>query len=111
MEEACDELDQLTRDGKVDRVVYDRAMAKPNPYVLERVTGRRVTPESRWKEARLEGLVPREVWVSTETRGKGWDYGWKRPSGERSVSGATLGSPHEANVRVVRRTQIYRHAR
>lgn len=88
MEEACDELESLTKEegGKYDRMVYDRAMAKTNPYAGERLVGRRATPESRWKEARLDGLVPREAWVPTETRGKGWDYAWKRPSGERSVS-------------------------
>lgn len=92
MEEACDELESLTREGGVaDRLVYDKAMAKADPYAGERITGRRATPESRWKESRLEGLVPREAWVPTETRGKGWDYEWTRPSGERSVSGP--GSP------------------
>ena len=100
MEDACDELDRLTQgseggeEGKYDRMVYDRAMARANPYALERMTGRRATPESRWREARLDGLVPREAWVPTETRGKGWDYGWRRPSGERSVSRALV-SKHQ----------------
>ena len=96
MESACDELDQITRipngneqgegeGGMYDRMVYDKAMLRPNPYKLERMIGRRATPESRWKEARLDGLIPREIWIPTETRGKGWDYDWKRPSGERTV--------------------------
>jgi len=94
MVEACDELDEMTKvgeegeGGRYDRVVFDRAITKSNPYKVEKVTGRRQTPESRWLEARLDGLVPREAWVPTETRGKGWDYEWKRPSGERSVSGS-----------------------
>ena len=87
MEDACDALDEVTREeGGYERLVYTRAMARPDPYAEEKVTGRSSTPGSRWREARLDGLVPREAWVPTETRGKGWDYEWKRPSMDRSVS-------------------------
>lgn len=74
MVQACTELDQATRDTPL-RSVYDRAMAKPSPV---QVKGK--GPEARWLEARIEGLVPREAWVPTETRGKGWNYDWKRPA-------------------------------
>ncbi|CAD6573522.1 MAG: hypothetical protein TREMPRED_000849 [Tremellales sp. Tagirdzhanova-0007] len=94
MEDACDALDELTGGagasaaggggGRYERLVYTRAMARPDPYAEEKITGRSSTPESRWREARVDGLVPREAWVPTETRGKGWDYEWKRPSSIRS---------------------------
>lgn len=69
---ACSELDNATRS---QRSIYDRAMAKPSPVQIK---GK--GPEARWLEARIEGLVPREAWVPTETRGKGWNYEWRRPA-------------------------------
>lgn len=74
MVDACNQLDQITADTP-QRAIYDRAMAKPSPVQIK---GK--GPEARWLEARIEGLVPREAWVPTETRGKGWNYDWKRPA-------------------------------
>lgn len=86
MQEACDELDRMTSiEGGLARSVYDRAMSRPS-LRGEKVEipagtggGRKETPESRFAAARIEGLVPREMWVPTETRGKGWNYDWTRP--------------------------------
>ncbi|ORY26142.1 hypothetical protein BCR39DRAFT_270361 [Naematelia encephala] len=82
MVEACDELDRITNEenGVYPRSLYDAAMTRPNPHKLEMVRGRAATAESRWREARLAGYFPREAWVPTETRGKGWNYEWKRPT-------------------------------
>jgi large subunit ribosomal protein L40 len=86
MVEACDELDRLTKgvkeggEGKWSRDVYLAATEKSNPYKAERVTGRSITPLSRFKEGRLDGLIPREAWVPAESRGKAWNYDWKRPT-------------------------------
>jgi large subunit ribosomal protein L40 len=80
MQEACDELDRLTEvEGGLSRSVYDRAMSRPNLKGEKVEQGKKETPESRWAAARIEGLVPREMWVPTETRGKGWKYDWQRP--------------------------------
>lgn len=85
MQEACEELDRLTTEGGMSRTVYDRAMSRPTlkgekvEVVQSSGGGRKETPESRWAAARIEGLVPREMWVPTETRGKGWKYDWTRP--------------------------------
>ncbi|RSH88992.1 hypothetical protein EHS25_002654 [Saitozyma podzolica] len=85
MEEACDELEKMTRsateggEGKAPRYLYDRAMARARQTTTEGAKGKKATAESRWLEARIEGLVPREAWVPTETRGKGWKYDWTRP--------------------------------
>jgi large subunit ribosomal protein L40 len=85
MEEACDELEKMTRsateggEGKAPRYLYDRAMARARQTPTEGAKGKKATAESRWLEARIEGLVPREAWVPTETRGKGWKYDWTRP--------------------------------
>ena len=78
MVEACDELDRMTQSGVLARGVYDRAMARTAGPV-DKVEGKKNSPESRFSEARLEALFPREMWVPTETRGKGWNYDWKRP--------------------------------
>ena len=105
MKDACEELDKLTGGtsgtneassssnagaveevkGGLSRTVYDRAMSRPT-LKGEKVDlptgtsgGKKETPESRWAAARIEGLVPREMWVPTETRGKGWNYDWTRP--------------------------------
>jgi large subunit ribosomal protein L40 len=95
MESACDELAAITmpvkakaeagEEGKsqgerYDREIYVKAVKRPDPYLAPKPYGRRISPEQRWKEARIEGLVPRETWVPTETRGKGWNYDWQRPA-------------------------------
>lgn len=110
MVEACAELDSLTRGppppanaeaeadtealgeigaGVLPRAVYDRAMVRMAHASAAKVAaqqglaqGRKKTTESRWIEARPEGMVPREAWVPVETRGKGWNYGWTRPLNE-----------------------------
>lgn len=90
MRKACDELDRMTggdgsggvEEGKglMGRAVYERAMARPAQSSLQGLTrSGKPTPESRFREARIQGLIPREAWVPTETRGKGWNYGWQRP--------------------------------
>lgn len=95
MEAACDELDALTGGeggkGPIPRGVYDRAMqrmahgAAAHQAALQgQRQGKKKTPESKWKEARVEGLVPREAWVPVETRGTGWNYSWTRPSNDMS---------------------------
>lgn len=67
------------------RYLYDRAMSRLPLFPVEtpKVRGSKAGPESRWQEARIEGLVPREAWVPTDTRGKGWNYGWRRPGSEK----------------------------
>lgn len=94
LEEACDELDSITSPSPSSsssthtdagtslypRRIYTRAIARPNPHREELVRGRKATPESRFLEARIEGMVPREAWIGLETRGKGWNYGYKRPA-------------------------------
>jgi large subunit ribosomal protein L40 len=88
MEEACDELDRMTSrveeggEGAAPRFLYDRAMARPSQFPVESAKGKKAGAESRWLEARIEGMVPREAWVPTETRGKGWNYDWKRPGSQ-----------------------------
>lgn len=93
MEDACDELDALTGGeegkGEVPRGVYSRAMQRmahgPAAYqaALQGIKqGKKKTPESKFLEARIEGLVPREAWVPVESRGKGWNYDWVRPVNE-----------------------------
>jgi large subunit ribosomal protein L40 len=84
MADACAELESVSVGEH--KALYDRAMvrmahgAAANVAAAQGVAqGRKKTPESRWKEARPEGLVPREAWVPTETRGKGWNYEWTRP--------------------------------
>lgn len=84
MEEACDELDRITlgkeKGGEgYDRSIYIQAVKRPDPYAKPKPVGKRISSEEVWKEARIEGLMPREIWVPTETRGKGWNYDWKRP--------------------------------
>jgi large subunit ribosomal protein L40 len=80
MQEACEELDKLTSEGGgLARSVYDRAMSRPTLRGEKVEQGKKETPESRWAAARIEGLVPRELWVPVETRGKGWKYDWTRP--------------------------------
>jgi large subunit ribosomal protein L40 len=85
MVHACDELNRLTKsveaggEGKWGREVYDKAVRAPDLYAAEKVQGRAQTPYSRWKEGRLDGLIPRESWVPVESRGKGWNYEWKQP--------------------------------
>ena len=60
--------------------LYDEATKRPNPYSTPKPQGRRISPAAKWRDARIEGLVPREAWVPVETRGKGWNYDWVRPS-------------------------------
>jgi large subunit ribosomal protein L40 len=84
MQEACDQLDKITAEGsggRWPRTLYARAMARPTMRGQGGgETGKKATSESRWLDARIDGLVPREAWIPTETRGKGWNYDWKRPS-------------------------------
>ncbi|ORX35655.1 hypothetical protein BD324DRAFT_652203 [Kockovaella imperatae] len=104
MEEACDELDiitggpeipvsdasndpknylkekQLTGVAIYPRRLYNAAMVKPDSFAAPRLQGKKIPLEARWKEARLDGLIPREAWVPVDSKGKGWDYGWERPS-------------------------------
>lgn len=79
---ACDELERITRpvggEG-YSKDVYDKAMKRADPHKGDLQRGRSSTAESRWREARIDGLVPREQWIPVETRGKGWNYDWKRP--------------------------------
>lgn len=67
------------------RHLYDRAFSRVNLFPIEtpKVRGSRAGPESRFQEARIEGLVPREAWIPTDTRGKAWNYGWRRPGTEK----------------------------
>lgn len=86
MVDACDELDRLTVEMD-NRKLYDRAMARMNHgaaafYATLQFEGQKRSLKSQWVEARPEGLVPRETWVPTETRGKGWKYDWTRPQCE-----------------------------
>ena len=74
MREACEELDR-----EEWRALYERAVSRPAAKVAP-ARGRKTTPETRWLDARIEGLVPREQWVPVERRGKPWDYDWKRPA-------------------------------
>ena len=90
MTEACKELDQLTMpktatDEKkgpatYDRQIYVQAMSIPNFHAQPRLTGRGISAEKRWRETRYDGLFPREAWIPTETKGKGWNYTWHIPS-------------------------------
>lgn len=110
MVEACAELDALTRgppkseaeresgdglglgeigEGVLPRAVYDRAMVRmahaSAAYAAAKqgiAQGKKKTTESRWLEARPEGIVPREAWVPVDSRGKGWNYEWTRPANE-----------------------------
>ncbi|KAL7422013.1 hypothetical protein Q5752_003786 [Cryptotrichosporon argae] len=80
MVEACDELKRLAEDGAVKNDVYEKAMGRMNH---ASGGGRpRKTPEDRFVDGRIEGLVPREAWVPVESRGKGWNYEWRRPGKE-----------------------------
>ena len=98
MGEACDELYRITHPaeplpdgkdgnegdesrGRYDRSIYDSAMKRPDPLSGPRLPDRRATPEQRWLAARMEGMIPREQWVAVDSRGTGWKYDWKRPSG------------------------------
>ncbi|WWD17046.1 hypothetical protein CI109_101483 [Kwoniella shandongensis] len=92
MVKACDELEAITnpanggaesetgKGGKYHRRVYEWATADVRQAERrgEQPRGKK-TVEQRWKETRVEGLVPRESWVPVESRGKGWDYSWTRP--------------------------------
>jgi len=92
MVEACEELNIITKprkgeDGQVKeslypRALYTKAMEKPDPDSLEKLRGRRATPLSRWQESRLDGFFPRDSWVPTETKGKPWNYSWRRPKAD-----------------------------
>ena len=85
MEKACDDLHEITipKQGveQYNRKIYITAARKPDPWIKPKPTGRRISPLEIWKEARIDGLMPREVWIPTETRGTGWNYDWKLPSG------------------------------
>jgi large subunit ribosomal protein L40 len=89
MVEACDVLSEITMpekgpDGaalpKYDRKIYIEAIKRPDPHAKPKPTGRHIAPLEIWQEARIEGFMPRELWIPYETRGAGWNYGWKRPS-------------------------------
>ncbi|WOO80632.1 uncharacterized protein LOC62_03G004157 [Vanrija pseudolonga] len=84
---ACDELDAVTKAGGVNRQVYDSAMVRISQASAAYAAaaqgiaqGKRKTAESVFIENRVPGLIPREAWVPTETRGKAWNYEWERPS-------------------------------
>jgi large subunit ribosomal protein L40 len=92
MEKACDELDKITRPPPLQsatggflngqrypRALFNLAMEPANPHAFPKPSGRKISPEARWKEARLDGFVPREAWIPTETKGTGWNYQWQRP--------------------------------
>ncbi|OCF39793.1 hypothetical protein I317_06402 [Kwoniella heveanensis CBS 569] len=107
MVEACDELEKLTNPSPVEdeykrlaqnsglaegrkggayhRRLYEHATAelKQAERRGEQPRGKK-SVEQRWKETRIEGLVPREAWVPVESKGKGWDYDWIRPGSERA---------------------------
>ncbi|KAK4684913.1 large subunit ribosomal protein L40, partial [Tremellales sp. Uapishka_1] len=79
MVEACEELDTMTKDA--NRYLYERAMARPSLSAgRTEDRGRKQSQESKFLEGRIPGLIPRESWVPVESRGKGWNYGWRRPS-------------------------------
>jgi large subunit ribosomal protein L40 len=87
MRDACDELEAVSAAAKSG--LYDRAMvrmahsAAANAAAQQGIAqGKKKTPESRFAEARPEGIVPREAWVPVETRGVGWKYEWERPANE-----------------------------
>lgn len=93
MEEACNELDALTGGeagkGEITRDIYMRAMQRMHhgsaayQAALQGINqGKKKTSESKMLETRVEGLVPREAWVPVDSRGKGWDYDYVRPSNE-----------------------------
>lgn len=84
MKEACEELDKVT-EGTERRYVFERAMARPSYSPPEEIRGKKGS-EARFLETRLEGMVPREAWVPVESRGKGWNYEWKRPGSGKEVS-------------------------
>lgn len=90
MEDACNELDALSGGvqgkGEISRKIYTRAMQRMNhgPAAYQAALqgieqGKKKTAESRFLEARVDGLVPREAWVPVDSRGKGWNYEWTRP--------------------------------
>ncbi|WVF71219.1 hypothetical protein IAT40_006019 [Kwoniella sp. CBS 6097] len=102
MVEACDELEKLTNPSPVEEEykalskdagfaqegkggAYHRRLYEHATAELKQAERRGEQPrgkksvEQRWKETRIEGLVPREAWVPVESRGKGWDYEWVRP--------------------------------
>ena len=107
MEDACDELDRLTGGPEVlnfdaspegatysherklsgvplyPRHLYNDAVKSPDAFAAPRLQGKKIPPEARWKESRLEGLIPREAWVPVDRKGKAWDYEWERPSDTR----------------------------
>jgi large subunit ribosomal protein L40 len=73
MKEAMDELENIG-----DRRLFELATSRKSldGEDIGSLKGR----ERKWKEARIEGLFPREAWVPTETPStKGWNYEWKRP--------------------------------
>ncbi|WWC61932.1 mitochondrial 54S ribosomal protein mL40 [Kwoniella dejecticola CBS 10117] len=91
---ACDELERITnpanggvesaegKGGLYHRRVYEIATSETKQAERkgdERHPKGKKSVEQRWKETRIEGLVPREAWVPVESRGKGWDYTWRRP--------------------------------
>lgn len=85
MVDACEELDRVTSGEGAGRHVFERAMARASFSPPENIKGKKGS-EARFLEVRLEGMWPRESWVPTETRGKGWNYEWKRPGTGGSVS-------------------------
>lgn len=87
MQEACAELDRITAPGEdgqrslYDRQIYDAATRMPNAYKEQRYAqDKRASALAKWKDARVAGLLPREIWVPTETKGSAWKYDWQRPS-------------------------------
>ncbi|WVQ79972.1 hypothetical protein IAT38_002073 [Cryptococcus sp. DSM 104549] len=96
MVEACDELERITnsanggpysadgKGGEYHRAVYDRAVLAMRQAKRGEPVGKKTMLQT-WMDSRVEGLFPRESWVPTETRGKGWNYNWSRPKGEPKV--------------------------
>ncbi|WRT66605.1 uncharacterized protein IL334_003564 [Kwoniella shivajii] len=97
MVQACNELESITnpsnggiesrvgeegksKGGIYHRRIYEWATAefKQSEKRGEQPKGKK-TIEQRWKETRIEGLIPREQWVPVESKGKPWEYDWTRP--------------------------------
>lgn len=88
MENACDELYRISRKGPngepalVDQQVYEHAVARPNANKEPKhATDRKASEFAKWKDSRVDGLMPREIWVPPETKGSAWKYDWQRPAG------------------------------
>ncbi|WWC69954.1 mitochondrial 54S ribosomal protein mL40 [Kwoniella pini CBS 10737] len=86
MLKACNELELITNkeNDLYHRRIYEIAISenkqseRKGDESLKNQKGKK-TIEQRWKETRIKGLIPREAWIPVESRGKGWDYDWRRP--------------------------------